>query len=541
MNGQPVVAGVRVCGLTLVLALCSLAQSSSSPQTITPFQVPVQADDQTTGSPTFRAESRQVIVEAEVWEKNNTKDRTEHTSTDGKGLHGYQKGDLGWLPPPTRGLTAADFQIFDNGTQQKINYFREEDFPALNMTNQWRFVPTLDGIWGASLIGYLSPFELSSATYLLGYTPRPLRPGECRAIRVIAENREIRLNRAEYCADAASDSSSKATEKEAKLRLRMERLLTPEARNVGKIHVQASVFWSSGVLALAGETERVPSAAALPASDFTYVVEVHDSRAPASVHIATAFDLFAKMWDYPCPREEAEIRILGAVYDIHGRIAREFGDTLTCQVLMSMNPEMQPLHPRYILVPTRFDTQIDVRPGDYELRVVVSDGKKFGQARLPLHVESLDPRRITMSDVTVCDFLRDASWILRDAASVSPFPVNPAPLVSKNVQFFPAIDNRVPRHVPVSLYFEIYKSLLDTDETEIYYNVRVTDLKSGALVMNTGPMSAAKWVVSGNEVIPIGLNLDTKKLPKGSYRFEVQASDSAGRELEWRTAKFNIQ
>ena len=59
--------------------------------------------------------------------------------------------------------------------------------------------------------------------------------------------------------------------------------------------------------------------------------------------------------------------------------------------------------------------------------------------------------------------------------------------------------------------------------------------------MNTGPMSAAKWVIPENLVVPIGLNLDIKKLPIGSYQLEVQASDAAGRHSEWRGAKFNIR
>ena len=53
--------------------------------------------------------------------------------------------------------------------------------------------------------------------------------------------------------------------------------------------VQAFTFWSSGVLGLttksaAGETVTTP------ANDFTYVVEVHDSKAPATVQISVGFD-----------------------------------------------------------------------------------------------------------------------------------------------------------------------------------------------------------------------------------------------------------
>jgi len=54
-------------------------------------------------------------------------------------------------------------------------------------------------------------------------------------------------------------------------------------------------------------------------------------------------------------------------------------------------------------------------------------------------------------------------------------------------------------------------------------------------------MSANKWLIPGNGAVPIGLKLDTGKFKKGSYRVEVQASDSGGRESGWRGANFSIQ
>jgi hypothetical protein len=71
--------------------------------------------------------------------------------------------------------------------------------------------------------------------------------------------------------------------------------------------------------------------------------------------------------------------------------------------------------------------------------------------------------------------------------------------------------------------------------------LRITDLKDGSLVMNAGPTSAAQWVIPGNVVIPIALKVDTDKLQRGTYKIEVQASDSARRTTAWRIAKFQIQ
>jgi hypothetical protein len=96
------------------------------------------------------------------------------------------------------------------------------------------------------------------------------------------------------------------------------------------------------------------------------------------------------------------------------------------------------------------------------------------------------------------------------------------------------------KHEPLSIYFEIYEPLLERQTIAVWYRLRITDLNTGGPVMNTEPISTADWVVAGNTVIPIGLKLATEKLNRGSYKVEVQASDSAGHESEWRATKFNI-
>ena len=101
---------------------------------------------------------------------------------------------------------------------------------------------------------------------------------------------------------------------------------------------------------------------------------------------------------------------------------------------------------------------------------------------------------------------------LRDAASVSPSPVIPMPLVSKDLQYIPDLGNpsRLPKHAPLYLYFEVHQPTSETQASAVFYQLRITDLKTGSLVMNTGPVSTADWIVPGNPVIPIGLKVATK-------------------------------
>jgi hypothetical protein len=281
--------------------------------------------------------------------------------------------------------------------------------------------------------------------------------------------------------------------------------------------------------------------------NYTYAAVVHGSRAPATVQIATEYELGTKYWDYPCPSGHPAIYVFGVVYKANGEVAARFGDSYPCDMERShylIDFGYDPPVGRYGKweeIPSRFNTQVELHPGDYDVHVVVSDGHKFGQARMPLRVEPIDSQALAISDLAVNGILQDASWLLQEAAWVSPAPLVPAPLVSKHAQFIPVPEARLRAKSSLPLYFEIYEPLLADRSAEVYFRVRITDLKDDTWVMNAGPTSAAQCVTPGNVVIPIALKFDIGKLQSGPYKIEVQASDSAGRTTEWRMAEFEVK
>ena len=513
-----------VC-LALLLPLTAGAQAPKGGQA-------PQTTDPTTGIPTFYAHARQVIIAADVWEKALKKG--EHPWISDESLDTVLKDTLRKIPPAARGLTAKDFHVFDNGAEQSLNYFKEADFPAVNMTNQWVFLPTAVGTWG-----HFQPnltVQPPSAKYLIGYVPAAIQPGECRPVKVVVRDRITETNRSEYCYSPQNDIDEIAG---TKLGEEMRDFTSSPARGSFRMSVQAFTFWSSGVLGLttksaAGETVTTP------ANDFTYVVEVHDSKAPATVQISVGFDFPETGWYFPCHESDA-IYVLGIVKKTNGQLAGQFADTFSCLGSLKLYPGSDKTD-RGVMIPSRFDTQLDLRPGDYTVSVVVSDGHHFGRAQMPLRVGSLDPQRLLISDLVVANVIRGVSWVLRDAASVSPSPVIPMPLVSKDLQYIPDLGNpsRLPKHAPLYLYFEVYQPTSETQASAVFYQLKITNLKTGSLVMNTGPMSTADWIVPGNPVIPIGLKVATEKLHTGSYQLEIQATDSAGRESNWQQANFAI-
>ena len=156
--------------------------------------------------------------------------------------------------------------------------------------------------------------------------------------------------------------------------------------------------------------------------------------------------------------------------------------------------------------------------GRYKIRVLVTDGKNFGRAFTALRVEPVGTDGLALSDVTLDSILRDASLIIRDASSVAPAPLVPTPLVSKirmsapvgsapplpeYVQFLPFPYAQLREGNPLSVYFEIYESAPDKADTVVSYRMKITNLKTGATVMNTDPISTADFVVPGDSVLPM--------------------------------------
>jgi hypothetical protein len=444
-------------------------------------------------------------------------------------------------PPVTRGLSANDFRIFDNSAEQKINYLEEIDSSQRDDNEQWFFYPHTRGTWGISVdIGLVPP----ASTYIIGYIPPPSQSSECHTIRIVAGDNDVVLNRTRYC---NTDEGDTATAEARRVATQLETFAKSGKRGSIKVSSRPFVFWSSRILSLMRDNPAsTDSASAFAAANYRYVAMVHDSKAPATVQIATEFELGTKNWDDPCPSDHAAIYVFGFVYTKNEEVAARFGDSYACRLAVGTSSLADfgfdpKLGTSTVAIPTRFNSQVELPPGDYDVHVVVSDGHKFGQARMPLRVDPIDGQALTVSDIALNGILRDASWLLRDAALVSPAPLMPGPLVSKNAQFIPIPEARLPRKSSLPLYFEIYEPLLADRTAEVYFRMKITDFKDGTVVMNAGPTSAAQSVTPGNVVIPLALNVDTDKLQSGRYKIEVQASDSAGRTTEWRAAKFEIQ
>jgi hypothetical protein len=503
---------------------------------------PLQETGSTQKPTTFHTEARQVLLGAKVMRrKPDSREPDESLIPRDAAKHFPPYIYNSAVAVANRlddALTGSSFRVFDNGAEQHINYFKKLTSPLEDIKGLWVFAPGNSGTWGFPPTDARYSFQEPEVKYVIGYVPPPLEAGKCHDVRVTVDKRDVRLDRNQYCIEERSDNLADAIRERTEVGEKMRIFADSEPSGSLKIWAQAFTFWSAGVLSLVTKNLAREDATP-PKSDLTYVVEVHDSTAPASVHVAVEFVPPWNHWDADC-RGNPALYVLGIVYKGNHEVAGQFGDVYRCTDPARWHEELLSFFPVYV-PPTRFDVQIALTPGDYDLRVVVSDGKKhFGKLRFPLHVEWFDGQRLAISDVVLSRSPRDASKVLEDAISVSPGLLNPTPLVSKNAQFIPGTEVLVHEHDRLPVYFEIYEPLLKTQTTEIQTHVRITNLTTGSVVRDSGAVSAADYVLPGNPVIPLGLSVGTDGLAKGDYRVEVQASDGAGRQSEWRESRFTI-
>lgn len=202
-------------------------------------------EDTSTGIPKFYAQSRQILIAATI--SDTSKTDTAWIPAEVLKQHPTSKGFF-TIHPPVRGLGARNFHAFDNGIEQSINYFKEADFPGANLTNEWYLEPDRRGTWGFLSVAGVS-LDHPTATYLIGYAPPALKPGECRTIRVVVEGYDVRLNRERYCADKTADTVDESL-RSTKLGTQMRNIAGSRKKGSINVSVQAFTFWSSGVLSL---------------------------------------------------------------------------------------------------------------------------------------------------------------------------------------------------------------------------------------------------------------------------------------------------
>ncbi len=226
----------------------------------------------------------------------------------------------------------------------------------------------------------------------------------------------------------------------------------------------------------------------------------------------------------------------GLVYDKSGTLVTRFADTPfylsgkttdTCG-----NHCASELVGEYTDIPNGYLTQIPLREGHYDLEIVVSDGVGFGRAQVPFTVERYDPNHLEVSGLVLCKRFHD---VLAE-------PAQYRRLVSNGVEFVPTADTVFRKGNRMFAYFEVSEPSTETgpDSPSVQFQMKVADSKTGELKVDTG-LRPVESSLPGKALSGVAQEIAVDKLPTGTYRLEVQASDSAGNHTVWRTASFTVE
>jgi hypothetical protein len=519
-------------------SLASLVQSQTQPEykirvESNQVQAPMRAQSNLVLVPAFvidkKAMSRVTDAEWECADAENTTFRALLPSQP------YTQEDCSHAD--AHGLAAPDFHVFQAGVEQKVEQVAVERYHVAardNMTWHAETSLTPTGIWSSSdLLGLLQP-DLVRWFYRLAYVPRDSVPG-CHRIEVRVDRPgTVLFARDQYCTGQSMSDLLYATPYGKQL----ENDLASPKREKIRLSLQAGYFYT-----LSGQ-------------------------ARVEVSLEFPWNKLFHTWNLDTKTLFARIGVLGTAYGKDGRLAARFGDLMyppywptfvqvngASPALLAAEDDRGPygLEPNLAdqlqsalsrkdpaWLPARYETQMDLAPGDYDLRVVLGDTQNSGTAEVPLHIESYDGKGLGISSVMLCKRFRDAhvAAVERAAASFAPQYI---PLVSKAIEVTPAGDTGFKRGQVLMPYVEIYEPLLATaPATGVQAHFRVFEAKT-AQMRDDFTVDGHPFEGPGALVIPVTWEILTDKVPKGAYRLEVQATDSAGGSTPWRTADFTIE
>jgi len=465
----------------------------------------------------IRIESNEVLVPAEVYDKAHLAQLEELSSQIGfryaiaKDFHVYEDVVV-------RDLVGSNFHVLEDGQEQKIQRVTIEWEPPPvvrdNRGQHGEWIGTGGGRWIDQ--DYPPNVNLSIITadlpalprYLIAYIPPRSPDGSCHQVSVTVTRRNsIVLARDEYCNTKHSAS---------------------DPLNGTKFGDQMEAD-----LASAKDGKIALSLAA--------VALYSDSGAPL-VHIALEFPAKSLKFTTKNGLIFETVGVLGIFYKKDGTVAARFSDSGCCVGDgNSIKFPTMDFSPGFLVppTPTRYQTRTYLTPGDYDLRVVLSDGTKFGRAELPLTVGSYDGKQLAVSEIALARRYREAPSGSRLATGL---PGKYVPLVSKGVELEAAVDMRFKKGEPFYFYFQVYEpQIAGSPAADVDAHLRILDAKTGEVKKDLQPFSAAPYTSIGNPVIPIGGGIDVSNLPDGSYRLEVQATDATGKSTDWRAKNFTIE
>ena len=556
-----------ISGLVCVTASFAFAQTKDSP---TPVQAPASQGP-------LHAESNLVLVPVFVYDPSRMEQAPKEELPCARAtLVAFFK-----LPPTepylpkdcdvteVHDLAAKDFRLYQDGAEQEISSFEAGAWRTVvrdNLGWHLQFSGTPSGIWSLSELSPLKkvPF-ISEDFHILGYVPNNAKPG-CHHIRVEVDRANLLVfAKDQYCTGQTPSDPLFGTSRAKDL----EQLLSSRKRGKIPLTLQAAAFHPTT------QTARVDISLRFPWNDlyrkwnpsnwtlYARIAVMGVVRAKDGTVVARFSDLLypsywpafdqggAKYiaWEKGSSQLSSGIPKLLNGGPRQGSTSDYGNDTLALtfrNAAGEIRPDENAINTALISsdpfwIPTRYETQIDVPSGEYDLEIVLSDEWEFGRVEVPLIVEPYDQTQLALSSVALCKRLRDAAVAAKETAAAN-FTPQYVPLVSKGIWFTPAEDTSLEKGEPLFAYFEVYEpSLAQQPAPSVDVHLRILDASTSKVVGNFAPVSVAPYQRPGTSVFPIARKIPIDQFPKGAYRLEVQATASTGHSTPWRVAIFTVR
>jgi hypothetical protein len=161
---------------------------------------------------------------------------------------------------------------------------------------------------------------------------------------------------------------------------------------------------------------------------------------------------------------------------------------------------------------------------------------------MPLTLFPYDRKGLSLSSVALCERLRDAGVAAKEAAAAN-FAPQYVPLVSEGIEFGLAGDTSFGQDGVFFAYFELYEPLAQDPATSVTVQLRILDSGTGAVKDEFAPLDISPYRQSDSGVFRfrVAQKIPLRQLPKGAYRLEVRAQDSAGGTTARRGAEFKVE
>jgi len=416
-----------------------------------------------------------------------------------------------------RNLTSNNFQLFEDGQPQTIQRVDLES-PSVavikdNLGQHYEY-RTGAGRWIYPDFRYSSHTVLSWPTYLLAYSPPEAPPGSCHHVKVIVKDVPDAAfeSRNEYCTSRYSE-------------------LDPlKGTRFGKDLEEDLASGKNGNIDL------TLAAAVSSAGSNNARVNVAIGFKPQSLHYELEHGTFGHLFE--------SIGLLGMVYAKDGTVVTRFSDFDCCDYSNGSTPAWlmigSPGRANILYAPSGYDTQLHLVPGQYDLRIVISDGTNFGRAEISLTVEPYDATQLALSDIVLAARSRQApSGPSNGSAKLVGRYV---PLISDGAEFGPSAGSLLQLREPLYIYFEVYvPQTTGSAAPNVDAHLRIVDAKTGEPIYGPINFSITHHRKAVDCVFAVGRQVALRKLATGSLRLEVQAIDSNGRTTPWRSANFSLQ